>query len=237
MTQPGANSPPSEVAAILNAWTPLMLALLLAEDDPVAAVPVLEEARAAATASGMRSLRAMASFAEAELACSTGDLAVAIDVATDLMQHRSNPLWGGSVRLVSFAALLTEDEDVLRIAAEAAELGLRSSPGARAWADKPRHRLGLLHHHPSVANVDRDPPPPTCSTLWLMGRETIDAGAAMSPSISLAIGRYPNPTRAPSWPPSRLPPPATRTAGTTLSPSPSSRDFGSSPSTPSKVSP
>jgi len=171
----------------LNAWAPLMLALLLAEDDPVAAVPVLEEARVAATASGMHSLRALASYAEAELACSTGDLAVAIDVATHFMQHRSNPLWDGFVRLASFAALLTEDEDVLHIATEAADLGMRRSPGARAWADKARHRLGLLHHHPSVVNVHRDPPPPTCSTLWLVGREAIDAGA---PDAAVDFARY-----------------------------------------------
>ena len=170
-----------------NAWTPLMLALCLAEDAPLAAAPVFEEAQAAAAASGMRSLRTMASLAAAELACSTGDLAVAIDIATELLQHPLNSWWSGIVRLVSFAALLTEDEDVLRIAAEAAERGLRSSPGGAFWADKPRHRLGLLHHEPSVVSVYRDPPSPTCSTLWLIGRESIDAGA---PDVAVDFARY-----------------------------------------------
>ena len=94
----------------LEAWAPLLLAWTLAEDEPTAAAPVLEEARAAATASGMRSLRAMAHLAEAELACSTGDLATAIQLTTDLL-HRPWAFWGDAVRLASFAALLAGDED------------------------------------------------------------------------------------------------------------------------------
>ncbi len=36
-------------------------------------------------------------------------------------------------------------------------------------------------------NVHRDPPPPTCSTLWLVGREAIDAGA---PDAAVDFARY-----------------------------------------------
>ena len=119
--------------------------------------PCSRRRRPLAAASGMRSLRAMASLAEAELACATGDLAVAIEIATELLQHPWNSYWQGFVRLVSFAALLTEDEHALRLAAEAAERGLRGSPGGTSWADKPHHRLGLLHHEPSVVSGYRDP--------------------------------------------------------------------------------
>jgi predicted ATPase/class 3 adenylate cyclase/DNA-binding CsgD family transcriptional regulator len=171
----------------LAAWAQVMLAELLAEDEPAAAVAVLEEAQAAAAASGMRSLRAEASLAEAEVACSTGDLATAIAVATEALENPGNPSWSGFVRLASFAALLAEDEDALRILKEAAEQGLRSSPGQTAWAEKAHHRLGLLHHQPSVVVTFHDLPPPTCSTLWLAGRESIDAG---SPDAAVEFARH-----------------------------------------------
>ena len=57
------------------------------------------------------------------------------------------------------------------------------------------------------------------------------------PSITLASGREPNLILGPSSPRSRVPRLATRTAGTTPSPSPSTRACGSSPSMPSKASP
>ena len=91
----------------------------------MAAVPVIEEARAAATTSGVRSFRAMASLAEAELACSTGDLPTAIELAMDELQRPWSSSWSDLIRLASFAALLHEDEDALRSQVDAAERGLR----------------------------------------------------------------------------------------------------------------
>ena len=105
---------------------PLVHAWGLAEDEPVATAPVIEDARAAATASGVRSLRAMASLAEAELACSTGDLPTAIEVAMDDLQGPWTTPWGDHIRLASFAALLLEDEDALRSLIDVAERGLRN---------------------------------------------------------------------------------------------------------------
>jgi predicted ATPase/DNA-binding CsgD family transcriptional regulator len=161
----------------LDAWVPLMLAWTLAEDEPAAAVPVIEDVRAVATASGMRSLRALAALAEAELACSTGDLDTAIRSSLELLQGPWNAEWGNYLRLVSFAALLAEDEDALLAAIDAAERWSHSTPGESSWTGLPRHRLGLLRGQPVVPDTSIDVTP-TCSTLWLTSRELIEAGRA-----------------------------------------------------------
>jgi predicted ATPase/class 3 adenylate cyclase/DNA-binding CsgD family transcriptional regulator len=162
-----------------DAWVPLLRACFLAEDEPVAAVAVLAEARAAGSASGVRSLRAMVGLAEADLACSTGDLATAIQIATDFLQRPDNSSWWRDfLRIAGFAALLSEDEDALCAALDAAELALRITPGQRRWVETAQHRLELLRGHPSGASLAHGHPPPTCSTLWTVTREAIDAGAA-----------------------------------------------------------
>ena len=162
----------------LQAWVPIWLAWVLAEDDPAAAAPFVTEADAVAAASGMRSLRSFASYAQAELACSTGDLVTAVQLTRDLLQGPWWAWWGDAIRCLSFAALLAEDDDALRCAADAGVRALRTSPGHSQWAEHGPHRLGLLHGRPSAASDLRDPPEPMCSTLWLSGRESIDAGAA-----------------------------------------------------------
>jgi hypothetical protein len=141
----------------LQAWVPIMLAYDLAEDDPAAATPVVDEAEAVAAASGMRSLREMAIVARAELACSTGHLCTAIELMRDLLQGPFSSLWSDAVRCLSFAALLAEDEDALRCAVDAGERGLRTSPGVPLWAQKGPHRIGLLHGRPSVVSDVRVP--------------------------------------------------------------------------------
>jgi predicted ATPase/DNA-binding CsgD family transcriptional regulator len=162
-----------------DAWVPLMRACFLAEDEPVAAVAVLAEARAVGSASGVRSLRALVGLAEADLAGSTGDLATAMQLATDFLQRPDNSSWWRDfLRIAGFAALLNEDEDALCAALDAAELALRLTPGQRSWVETAQHRLDLLRGHPSVARLVRRHPPPTCSTLWTVTREAIDAGAA-----------------------------------------------------------
>ena len=84
----------------------------------------MTEADAVAAASGMRSLRDLASYARAELACSTGDLATAIELTRDLLQGPWSAWWNDAIRCLSFAALLAEDEDALRCAADAGERGV-----------------------------------------------------------------------------------------------------------------
>ena len=83
-------------------------------------------------------------------------------------------------------------------------------------------------------------PPPQASsgTLWLLGREAIDAGARGHRSRPHPSDRR-DPSRTPrlSSPRSKPPRPVTATAGTTHSPSPSTKASGSSPSTRSKASP
>jgi DNA-binding CsgD family transcriptional regulator len=162
----------------IRAWAPLQLAFVLAEDEPAAAAPVVTEADAVAAASGMRSLRDMASFARAEWACSTGDLVTAIELTRDLLEGPWSSWWTDAIRCLSFAALLAEDEDALRCAADAGDQAVRISPGLASWAERGRQRLALLHGRPSAATDARDPPPPMCSSLWLAGRESIDAGSA-----------------------------------------------------------
>jgi predicted ATPase/class 3 adenylate cyclase/DNA-binding CsgD family transcriptional regulator len=162
----------------LRAWAPVQLAFVMAEDEPAAAAPVVTEADAVAAASGMRSLREMASFARAEWACSTGDLVTAIELTRDLLEGPWSQWWNQAIRCLSFAALLAEDEDALRCAVGAGDHAVRISPGLSSWAARGRQRLALLHGRPSAATDGRDPPPPMCSTLWLAGRESIDAGSA-----------------------------------------------------------
>jgi DNA-binding CsgD family transcriptional regulator len=170
-----------------DVWVPLMLTWLVAEDEPLAAVPVLEEARAAATASGMRSLREMASLAEAELACSTGDLSTAIELTTNLLRRPWDSWWPEIVRIASLAAFLTEDEPALQVVVDAAKRGLRSAAGSTYLADRARHRRELLHHRPSVVTDFRELPPRRCSTLWLAGRESIDAAAE---AVAVSFARF-----------------------------------------------
>jgi predicted ATPase/DNA-binding CsgD family transcriptional regulator len=170
-----------------DAWVPLQVALGLADDDPVAAISLLAGADADPAVTGMRSLRELSRLARAEVACSTGDLITAIELTSDLLERPFSSLWGDAVRLVSFAALLAEDESTLRGAVEIGERTLRASPGMALWSDKGSHRLGLLHGRPSVANDSRAQHPPTCSTLWLVGRESIDAG---SPRVAVDKARY-----------------------------------------------
>jgi len=67
---------------------------------------------------------------------------------------------------------------------EGADRSLRVSPGSALWAHNARHRLVLLLGQPSVVDPHwRNPsvgPPPQASsgTLWLLGREAVDAGPA-----------------------------------------------------------
>ena len=120
---------------------PLEAALWLAEDDPVAAISVLDEADADAAATGMRSLRELTGLAHAEVACSTGDLRTAIELTRDLLERPFSESCTDAVRLVSFAALLAEDEITLRVAADIGRRG-RCGPLPAWHRGPPRVLIG-----------------------------------------------------------------------------------------------
>ena len=222
----------------LQAWVPIWLAWVLAEDDPAAAAPVVAEADAVAAASGMRSLRDFASYARAELACSTGDLVTAIELTRDLLQGPWSAWWSDAIRCLSFAALLAEDEDALRVRGgrRRASLAYLTRPFTVGRARSAPARLAAR----SPERRECPPGPSGADVLdALAQRPRVDRrrGRRCRRRSRRASGREPNLILGPSSPRSRVQRPATRTAGTTLSPSPSTRACGSSPSTPSKAWP
>jgi predicted ATPase/class 3 adenylate cyclase len=155
-----------------------------ADDEPAIAAPLLRDAQALASASDNRFFRDAVRMAEAQAATSHGDLAGGIELASAVLNSGSSDSWGDAVRVLSFAALLARDEDSLRFAVDAGERSVRVSPGPALLTDNARHRLQLLQGHPAVVLRDlRDSDvgvQPSNGTLWLIGRETIDAGAAQA---------------------------------------------------------
>jgi len=137
----------------------------------------------------MRSVRILADLAHAEAAASHGDLPDAIALARPVLSGPFSSWWSDAVRILSFAALMTRDDDSLRLAVDTADRAMRTSPGPIIWAFNARHRLQLLEGqpsavHPHVTERQHGPPPsagtlppPSAGTLWLVSRETIDAGA------------------------------------------------------------
>jgi predicted ATPase/DNA-binding SARP family transcriptional activator len=185
--------PPRSIAAVrdmardrgdryLAAEATIALASDLAADEPAAAAPLLLEAQAVAAASGNRDLRDAARMANAEFAAATGDLAGSIELTSSVLTSAPWANWAEGVRVLGFSALLARDELALSLAVEVGNRALRMSPGPAVWTYNARHRLQLLQGHPSVVDPQwRDPsliPPPTSSgTLWLLGREALDASA------------------------------------------------------------
>ncbi len=160
----------------------IILASDFAEDEPAAATPLLVQAEALASASGNSYLRDWARTAQAAGAATHGDLVASIDLAGDVITKASSTYWTDAVRVLGFAGLLARDEEALRLAVDVGERALRASPGPAIWTGNARHRLRLLEGHPSIVDPGfRDPstyrPPVSCATLWLLGRETLDAGA------------------------------------------------------------
>jgi predicted ATPase/class 3 adenylate cyclase/DNA-binding CsgD family transcriptional regulator len=164
----------------LDAQLTISLAAEVAEEDPAAAVPLLQEATAAAAASGMRSLRDLARFGRAEAAAATGDLAEAIALATDVLASGASTHASSAIRALSVAGLLAEDVDALRLAVDVGDRQLRTSPGLAPWTHTTRQRLALLEGRPSLVHPNiRDRSwswPSSAGTLWLICREAIDAG-------------------------------------------------------------
>jgi DNA-binding CsgD family transcriptional regulator len=81
---------------------------------------------------------------------------------------------------MSAAALLANDLPTLRAVVEAADRVERISPGIEMWAVNARHRLDLITGDDSSSQwLLREPDarwPLTTATMWLLGRESIDAG-------------------------------------------------------------
>ena len=231
--------PRERLTATCEAWAPIWLAWVLAEDDPAAAAPVARRGRCCR--GGER--HALLARFRALRASRTGHVRPAISPPPSSSRRTSCRVRGqrGGVTpsaVSSFAALLAEDEDALRCAATPPSEPCVPHPACHRGPSTARHRLGLLARSPERRECRiRDPPGPMCSTLWLRAASRSTPGPQMSPSITPASGRDPNLTLGPSSPRSRVPPPATRTAGTTPSPSPSTTASGSSPSTPSKAWP
>ena len=78
--------------------------------------------------------------------------------------------------------MLARDDDALRRAIAAGAPAERLTPGITPWVEVARHRLQLLEGRPSTVDVDlragHSDWPLSTDTLWLLGREAIDSGAA-----------------------------------------------------------
>ena len=96
----------------LQAWVPIMLACDLAEDRPGCRRTSRDRGRCRRGGERHALLaRCWRASLDAELACSTGDLATAIELTRELLQGPCSSWWSDAVRCLSFAALLAEDED------------------------------------------------------------------------------------------------------------------------------
>ena len=98
----------------VEAFLTTMIAFDFATNEPAAAELLVAEASAIAARSGAQSVRDLARANEASLACSTGDLPLAIKAATSCLDKPFFYYWADAVRDLSFVALLVRDEDALR---------------------------------------------------------------------------------------------------------------------------
>ena len=165
----------------VEAVTTILLAFDLADDDPAAAASQLLHADTVAISSGSPHLHDSARLAQAYVRQAHGDLARSISLARDILNSRSATRNADAVRVLGFAALMMRDNDALRFAVEEGDKALRTTPGAARVVDAVRHWLRLLEGRPSgVDQILRDADtswPTKTGTLWLAGREAIDAGA------------------------------------------------------------
>jgi predicted ATPase/class 3 adenylate cyclase/DNA-binding CsgD family transcriptional regulator len=177
-----------------------LVAADLAEDEPAAAMDMLDGAEAMAASTGCSLLVDSALMARVNAARAAGDLALCIELAERILQTAS-PGWSDdAIRELGFAGLLMRNRSAVSTAVDTGDRGRRKWPGIAPWADTARHRLELLDGGPS--EIDPDLPttsaswPMSTPTLWLAGREAIDAGA---PDIAVegtrALARYDSPHR------------------------------------------
>ena len=159
------------------------LAFNAADADPVAAAPLLADLTELTT-SGPQRLCQAARLATAMALRSTGDLRTCIELITGLLNDVSADDAIDAVNLLGVASLLARDEQALRIAMHRALHLQRTSPGVTSVADNAQHRLDLLSGGPSTVDpyiaAAQSSWRITNTTLWLVGREAIDAGAGHS---------------------------------------------------------
>jgi predicted ATPase/class 3 adenylate cyclase/DNA-binding CsgD family transcriptional regulator len=165
----------------LEAEMTIQLASLVGNEDPVAAAPLLADlTRQAATIQGGRSRQGVR-LAAAMASRSTGDLRTSIEQATAVLDDGFPDEVGDAINTIATAALLAGDEQALRLAGDRAVDLRRKNPGLALVADNINHRLDLLCGEDSIVDHDLAAAdsswPMTSATLWVVGREAIDAGA------------------------------------------------------------
>jgi DNA-binding CsgD family transcriptional regulator len=157
------------------------LAFVTADADPLAAAPLLADLNRLVTANRSRRSSENARLVTAMVARTTGDLRTCIELMTDLLTEGFPDAIADAVNVVSVAALLARDEQALRFAVDCAVRAQRRNPGLVVVADPARHRLDLMSGAESTVDSELatadSPWPMTYATMWLAGREAIDAGA------------------------------------------------------------
>ena len=167
----------------VECMTTILEASVIAE-SPLAALAMLDEPDVQAAARESRYLRDAADRTAVRIGLALGDLPRCIEISQTLVSSPSTLMVESAVRLLSAAALLARDESAAEIATDAAEARLHKLPGTQTGARLAFHRRSLLageatHVEPEIRpeNLDtRDPQ--AASSLFLMCRETIDAGDA-----------------------------------------------------------
>ena len=171
------------------------------EADPVAAVARLEEPNLAAAARESRYLSDLADRTAARAALALGDLSRCVELGLRLASSPSTLIVGHAARLLSAAALLGHDVATADAATAIADQRLRTVAGTQGAADLATHRRALLaggevRVDPDLLPQNLDPHDPlAASSLFLLCREAIDAGAAelgrrdrAAPSAGVAAG-------------------------------------------------
>ncbi|HEX6658479.1 MAG TPA: LuxR C-terminal-related transcriptional regulator, partial [Ilumatobacter sp.] len=158
------------------------LAELMAEADPAAAAPFLADAASAASTDGNAALRGFERVVVITAARSRGDLRRCIELAR--AELAGTEMAAKDQQLVielSAAGLLARDGDALKAAAAEADAVEWVAPGVAGWANRARTRLALFEGAPSrvdelITSAWETRWPATTATMWLLGREAIDAG-------------------------------------------------------------
>ena len=126
-----------------------------------------------------------ARLATAMAARSTGDLRTCIELATAVLTAGRATTIHDAVNIIATAALLARDELALRFAIARASHLQRRSPGHTSVADNAQHRLDLFPADTARRSYLAAADSPwwiTNTTLWLNGREAIDAEQVISRS-------------------------------------------------------
>ncbi len=159
----------------------LALAEWMADADPAAAAPFLEQAASAVATGGNAALRVLDRVNVITAARARGDLRRCIELARAELAGAEMATHDQQLVIeLSAAGLLARDVDALKAAAAEADAVEWVAPGVAGWANRARHRLALFEGAPS--RVDEEVLmsvvgwPISTASMWLLGREAIDAG-------------------------------------------------------------